>query len=154
MKITCGYGDAGVLILPWNDFAVPLYGVQSGSGQDICDRENSAVYKKRYRGGHCDIICDHASQGFDVIKQCGYTSPAVVQTPKSARIYRWEAAMLGRNHNGLYACNGARLDKIRWADLIMYTCNDAAGKDITIVFFTLQQEFKHEIYKVEQPWNI
>lgn len=145
MKITCGYGDSGVLILPWLDFAVPLY---SENTQATVDRENCALIQRRYKRGHADVICDHASQGFDIIKKCGYTYPAVVQTPRTSKIYRWEATMLGRNRKGLWACSGARLEKIKWADLIMYTCNDEIGENISIVFWKLQEEVKYPMYDV------
>lgn len=150
MKVKCGYGDSGVLILPWLDFAVPLYnGKAVKNAQGIVDRENSAEIKRRFGGGHCDYIADHAGQGFDIIKECKHTYPAVVQTPTSSRIYRWEATMLGRNTGkNLIACSGQALTNIKWADLCLYTCNDSTGKDITMVFFKLQEEVKYPIYEM------
>ena len=143
------YGDAGVLILPWLDFSVPLYNYKNGqAGQDIVDCENSAIYKKRWRGGRCDYIADHATQGFDIIKKCQYTFPAIVQTPKSSKTYRWAATMLGTNTGTrLIACNGQELANIKWADLCLYTCNDTEGKSITMVFFKMQKQLNYELYK-------
>ena len=146
------YGDAGLLAIPWLDFSVPLYRQSTKKkGQEIVDDENSAIIKYKYGGGHCDYIADHAAQGFDIIKKCGYLTPAVVQTPNSSKIYRWQATMLGTNSgNGLRACSGAKLQKISWSDLCLYTCNDSTGKNITMVFFKLQDTFRYPLYKVSQ----
>lgn len=143
------YGDAGALILPWQDFCIPIYnGKVVKNSQAIVDRENSAVIKRRFGGGHCDYIADHASQGFTIIRQCTLTTPAVVQTPTSSRIYRWTATMLGRNTGkNLIACTGQPLTKVKWADLCLYTCNDTTGKEITMVFFKLQETVPRELYK-------
>lgn len=143
------YGDAGALILPWQDFCIPLYnGKTTKNTQAIVDMENSAVIKRRFGGGHCDYIADHASQGFSIIRECTYTTPAVVQTPASSRIYRWAATMLGTNTGkNLIACTGQALTSVKWADLCLYTCNDAGGKNITMVFFKQQETVPYELYK-------
>ena len=144
------YGDAGALVLPWQDFSVPIYnGKAAETAQAIVDRENSAVIKRRFGGGHCDYIADHAGQGFDIIQECKLNTPAVVQTPTSSRIYRWAATMLGTNTGkDLILANGQSLKKVGWADLALYTCNDAGGRNITMVFFRLQEELNRAIYKV------
>ena len=145
----CKYGDAGFLALPWQDFSVPLYnGRAVKDAQAIVDRENSAEIKPRFGGGHCDYIADHSSQGFDIIRECKFNTPAIVQTPTSSRIYRWVATMNGRNTGkNLIACTGQALTNVKWADLCLYTCNDAGGKNITMVFFKFQEELKYPIYK-------
>lgn len=144
------YGDAGTLVLPWQDFSVPLYnGKTTKNAQTIVDRENSAEIKRRFGGGHCDYIADHAGQGFDIIRECKFNTPAVIQTPTSTKIYRWTATMNGRNTGkNLIACTGQALTSVKWADLCLYTCNDAGGKNITMVFFKLQEEVKYPLYKV------
>lgn len=146
------YGDAGVLILPQQQFSVSLYNGKDKSAknaQAIVDRENSAEIKRHFGGGRCDYIADHAAQGFSIIRQCTLYSMAIVQTPTSSRIYRWLATMTGRNTGkNLITCSGQALTKIKWADLCLYTCNDSAGKDITMVFFELLEESKKTLYKV------
>ena len=148
----CKYGDAGLLVLPWQNFSVPLYdGNAVKNSQALVDAENSAVIKRKWRGGHCDYIADHAGQGFDIIRRCTYVNmQAIVQTPKSSRIYNWVATMLGRNTGNLITCSGQGLAKIKWADLCLYTCNDAAGKNITMVFFKLSETINRPIYPVKE----
>jgi len=152
MKPIQSYGDAGVLILPWQDFSVPIYLIKSNeSGQDICDLENAAVYKRNYGGGHCDYIGDHQSQGFGIIRELKFTHPAIIQTPTSSRIYRWAATMRGTNTGTkLIACSGQSLSSVKWADLCLYTCNDAEGRDITMVFLKLQETVDYPMYDVEE----
>lgn len=152
MKPIKQYGDAGVLILPWQDFSVPIYLIKSGdSGQDICDLENAAVYKRNFGGGHCDYIGDHQSQGFDIIRELKFTHPAVIQTPTSSKIYRWAATMRGTNTGTkLIGCSGQSLSSVKWADLCLYTCNDAEGRDITMVFLKLQETVDYPMYDVEE----
>ena len=144
------YGDAGALILPQQRFTVPLYdGKASKNAQIIVDRENSATIKRRFRGGHCDYIADHAAQGFDIIKDCKLNAIAVVQTPTSSRIYQCNAIMYGRNTGkNLITCTGQALTNVKWADMCLYTCNDTKGVSITMVFFKLLEESKNTIYKV------
>jgi hypothetical protein len=144
------YGDAGVLILPWQAFSVPLYdGNAVKNSQAIVDMENAAVIKRKWRGGHCDYIADHAGQGFDIIRKCTYINlQAIVQTPKRAQIYNWVATMNGRNTGNLITCTGQSLSSVKWADLCLYTCNDLTGKDITMVFFRLSETINHPIYRV------
>lgn len=144
------YGDEGVLILPQQQYVVALYnGKNVKNAQSIVDRENSASIKRRFGGGHCDYIADHAAQGFGVIRDCTLYTIAVVQTPTSSRIYRWLATMQGRNTGkNLITCSGQALTKIKWAELCLYTCNDAKGVDITMVFFELLEESNRTIYRV------
>ena len=151
MKPIQPYGDAGVLILPWLDFSVPLYNNKKGqAGQDIVDRENSAIITYKTDGGIVTLIGDHAGQGFDIIKECKNTYPAVIQTPTYSRIYRWAAMMLGTNTGTrLITCSGQDLAYVKWADLCLYTCNDSEGRDITMVFFKLQEQVNYAIYEVE-----
>lgn len=148
----CKYGDAGLLVLPWQNFSVPLYdGNAVKNSQALVDAENSAVIKRKWRGGHCDYIADHAGQGFDIIRRCTYVNmQAIVQTPKSSRIYNWVATMLGRNTGNLITCTGQSLSSVKWADLCLYTCNDAAGKNITMVFFKLSETINRPIYPVKE----
>ena len=156
MEFKCRYGDAGVLILPWQAFAVPLYdGNAVKNSQALVDMEDAAVIKRRFNGGHCDYVCDHAKQGFDIIRRCTYVNlQAIIQTPTRSRIYNWEATMLGKNTGkNLIASSGQALTNVKWADLCLYTCNDTTTKNITMVFFKLQNEFDHEIYRVEQAWK-
>lgn len=150
MKPIQPYGDSGVLILPWQDYSVPLYnGKAVKNAQAIVDRENSAVIKRRFGGGHCDYIGDHAGQGFDIIRECRLYTPAVVQTPKESRIYRWAATMTGTNTGkDLILVTGQSVKKVKWADLVLYTCNDAGGRDITMVFFKHQMTLNYPAYKV------
>jgi len=146
------YGDSGVLILPQQQYSVPLYdGNVVKNAQAIVDAENSAVIKRKFGGGHCDYIGDHAGQGFDIIRQCTLYTIAVVQTPTSSRIYRWLASMTGKNTGkNLITCSGQALTQIKWADLCLYACNDSKGKDITMVFFELLEESKRQLYKVNE----
>lgn len=150
MKPIQPYGDAGVLILPWQDYSVPLYnGKAVKNAQPIVDRENSAEIKRRFGGGHCDYIADHAGQGFDIIRECRLNTPAVIQTPTASRIYRWAATMQGTNTGtNLVTCSGQKLTAVRWADLCLYCCNDAGGRNITMVFFRLQEELNRAIYRI------
>ena len=144
------YGNAGVLILPWQGFAVPLYdGNAVKDSQTLVDNENSAVIKRKWRGGHCDYIADHAAQGFDIIRHCTYVNlQAVIQTPTRTQIYNWVATMLGKNTGNLTTCTGQNLEKIKWADLCLYTCNDIEGKNITMVFFKLQEEIDRAVFNI------
>lgn len=146
------YGDAGALILPWQGFAVPLYdGNAVKNSQALVDAEDSAVIKRRWRGGHCDYIADHAGQGFDIIRKCTIVNlQAIIQTNTRSQIYNWVATMNGRNTGNLITCTGQSLSNVKWADLCLYTCNDAAGKNITMVFFKLSETINRPIYPVRE----
>lgn len=60
-------GNAGRLVIPEFEFAVPLYYDWSGDIQVICDANDSALY---VTCGTTPVIGDHKNQGFDVIKSC------------------------------------------------------------------------------------
>lgn len=149
------YGDAGFLYIPDIAISLPLYAGKSGSsGQAIVDRENSAIYKRKFGGGHCDYIADHAAQGFDAIKRCGIGMAAVIQTPGEAKIFQCIGSMTGTNTGrDLITCGGQRLTKIRWADLCCYCCNDNKGS-ISMVFFRHTATFNRPIYKVEEEAGV
>lgn len=150
--MTIRYGNAGVLILPWQGFAVPLYdGNAVKNSQALVDAEDSAVIKRRWRGGHCDYIADHAGQGFDIIRKCTIANlQAIIQTNTRSQIYNWVATMNGKNTGNLITCTGQSLSNVKWADLCLYTCNDAAGKNITMVFFKLSEIINRPIYPVKE----
>ena len=150
--MTIKYGNAGVLILPWQGFAVPLYdGNAVKNSQALVDAENSAVIKRKWRGGHCDYIADHAGQGFDIIRKCTIANlQAIIQTNTRSQIYNWVATMNGRNTGNLITCTGQSLSSVKWADLCLYTCNDHEGKNITMVFFKLSETINRPIYPVKE----
>ena len=144
------YGDAGFLYIPDISLSVPLYeGKSNVNGQKTVDRENSALIKRRFGGGHCDYIADHAAQGFDTIKRCHIGMAAVIQTPELAHIYQCVAAMPGTNTgSNLITCTGQKLTAVRWADLCLYCCNDMTGRSISMVFFKRTATMNRPIYKV------
>lgn len=143
------YGDAGVLILPWQNYSIPLYHKRKGHVKEIIDEEDSAVYDEFFYK-HCHDIGDHASQGFRIIKECGYTCPAIIQTPGKTRIYRWVASMEGRNTGShQITATGQRQEDVTWAELCLSTCNGADGKSLFMVFFKFQEEVDYEMYEVE-----
>ena len=140
------------MVLPWQNFSMPLYdGNAVKNSQALVDAENSAVIKRKWRGGHCDYIADHAGQGFDIIRKCTIANlQAIIQTNTRSQIYNWVATMNGKNTGNLITCTGQGLASVKWADLCLYTCNDAAGKNITMVFFKLSETINHPIYPVKE----
>lgn len=153
MKNPHVYGDAGFLYIPNLSFSVPLYEPKKGvKSQDIVDRDNSAIIKRRFNGGHCDYIADHAKQGFNVIKRCQIDMLAVVETETATHTYKCVAIMPGTNTGyTLITCTGQKLTAVRWADLCLYTCNDSTGKSITMVFFKKAETVNKPIYGGGEP---
>ena len=148
------YGDAGCLYIPDINILIPLYdksGLSQKQSQALVDRADSAVLCRRYGGGHCDYIADHAAQGFEVIKKCNLFTVAVIQTPDAAQCYQCVAVMPGTNTgSNLLTCTGQSLKKVKWADLCLYTCNDATGKNITMVFFKKSIRYPYPIYPARE----
>lgn len=148
------YGDAGCLYIPDINTLVPLYdkaGLSQKQSQALVDRADSAVLCRRYGGGHCDYIADHAAQGFEAIKKCNLYTVAVIQTPGAAQCYQCVAVMPGKNTGrNLITCTGQSLKKVKWADLCCYTCNDDKGINITMVFFKKTIRYPYPIYPASE----
>ena len=151
MSSKFAYGDAGFLYIPSLNFTVPLYdGTNIAHSQDIVDRENSAVIKHKFKGGHCDYIADHSYQGFNIIKSCSLSTSAVIQTKDWSKIYACVGVLNGTNTGKtLITCYGQKLQNIKWADLCCYCCNGSTGKSIAMVFFKESAKFNREIYKMD-----
>lgn len=145
------YGDAGTLVLPWQDFSVPLYyDLKGKAGQDLVDKEDCAILQNNIDGGRVTFIGDHASQGFDVIQALGYGHPVVIQTPTGSRTYKWTASMNGRNTGKYYiGIDGQNIKNVKWADLCLICCNDSAPNGITMVYCNFDHQDNFELYEVE-----
>lgn len=129
------YGTAGRFIIQDVGVNVPLYRKEKTSGQDIVDRESSALLYPKFGGG-CDYVADHSIQGFDKIRACKWGTMAMIQTPTGTQIYMCVAMSMGTNTGtDLVTLSGARVSRCHWADLCAYCCNDGKGRDITMVFF-------------------
>lgn len=143
------YGTAGRFIIQDAGISLPLYLKEKSSGQDIVDRENSALLCKKFRGG-CDYVADHAAQGFDRIRQCKWGTMAMIQTPTGTQIYMCVAMSMGTNTGtDLVTLSGARVSRCQWADLCAYCCNDERGRDITMVFFKKWMKVGHPVIKLD-----
>lgn len=142
------FGDAGYFYIPDVGLRVPLYDKgKRKDAQDVVNRENSALLCRKFRGGHCDYIADHAGQGFDKIKSCGLGRVAYIVTPTSTRFYTCVALTQGTNlGSDLKTLAGQKLSAIRWADLCAYCCNDGTGKSISMVFFTAGLRLPYNLF--------
>ena len=140
------YGTAGRFIIQDVGVSVPLYFRAKGNGQDVVDREDSALLYPKFRGG-CDQVADHSAQGFDKIKQCKLGTFAAIQTPNSTQVYLCIAISTGTNTgNDLITTGGLKASKCKWADLCAYCCNDAQGKSISMVFFKKWMKVSYPYY--------
>lgn len=142
------FGDAGYFYIPDANLRVPLYDkAKRKNAQDVVDAENSALLCRKFKGGHCDYIADHAHQGFKTIKKCPLGSVAYIVTPTSTQFYTCIAMMNGTNlSNNLKTLTGQKLSNIRWADLCAYCCNDDTGKNISMVFFKAGLKLPYNLF--------
>jgi hypothetical protein len=134
------YGTAGRFIIQDVGISLPLYLKEKSSGQDIVDRENSALLCKKFRGG-CDYVGDHAAQGFDRIKQCKWGTMAMIQTPTGTQIYMCVAISMGTNTgNDLVTLSGATCShvsvprsQLRGHGAAQAPCGRALGKPVLVL---------------------
>ena len=141
-------GDAGFLYIPGVNLKVPLYDKsKTKNSQAVVDAKNSAIYCRKFKGGHCDYIVDHASQGFDAIKRCTLGMGAYIVKPDSTTYYECVQITNGVNKKtSLVTIGGQNVHKIKWADLCCYTCNSADGKDIAMVFFKTGYKINKQLF--------
>lgn len=137
-----------ILWIPDVDVKIPLYeSSKMIKAQEIVDNENSGFLCRKFRGGHCDYIADHSSQGFNKIRGCKLFDLAIIQTDKDTQVYSCIMATTGTNTGKeLVTFTGQKLSKIKWADLCCYCCNDLNGKSITMIFFKKSQYFNYKLY--------
>lgn len=151
MKPIKPYGNAGTLVLPWQDFSVPLYyDLKGQAGQDLVDKEDCAILQNNIDGGKVTFIGDHASQGFYIIQELGYGMPVVIQAPGCSRTYKWTCSMIGKNTGKYYiGIDGQNIKNVKWADLCLICCNDSAPNGITMVYCKFDHQDNFELYEVE-----
>ena len=142
------YGTAGCLYAPDLNIKVPLYASNAKTtNQQIVDEENSAILMKNFRKGHCDLIADHANQGFNKIKNSHLDTMLCIVTENSTQFYTCVGMLRGQNKKTeLVADGGLKVTKIKFADLCCYCCNDDKGINISMVFFKKTVRYNYSIF--------
>ena len=149
------YGNMGLLWIPKVGVEVPLNTpTKTKTAKEIIDEENNAVYYWRQRGSKWDIIGDHASQGFDAIKNCTLNTYAYIVTPTKSTMYRVIGMSIGHNYGKIITESGHYVtDMKNWADICLYTCNDATGKNISMVFLKKELEVDYDLYERSREYS-
>lgn len=142
------YGTAGCLYAPDLNIKVPLYTSNAKTtNQQIVDEENSAILMKNFHKGHCDLIADHANQGFNKIKNSHLDTMLCIVTENSTQFYTCVGMLRGQNKKTeLVADGGLKVTKIKFADLCCYCCNDDKGINISMVFFKKTVRYNYSIF--------
>lgn len=127
-------GSAGHFYIPSVDIEVPIY---SELNEEVVDAKNSAVYCESFNEKcRCGFIVDHASQGFNKIKQCKLGCYAYIKTKEEIKVFECIEIAYGKNLNDdLLSIGNQYLTDINWADICCYTCNDLEGINIIMIFF-------------------
>lgn len=120
----------GRFYIPSVDINVALYTTVNGDhrSQDIVDAQDSAAYRISHHGG-CGFIADHWNQGFINIKNVEIGDYSYVYKRETNDIITYECiySCYGSNdgdeiyfqYNDEYTC----MQKVDWADFVVYTCN-------------------------------
>ena len=131
-------GDAGYFYIPSVEIGVSLYYKLRGKDnfQKIVDAKNSALYLPSCRESGCGYIVDHASQGFDKIKECKLGNYAYIKTEEDIRVFKCIEITYGENLcNDLLTIGHQYLTDVGWAELCCYTCSDSTQVNIIMLFF-------------------
>ena len=124
----------GRLYIPSCDVNVPV-GTKVGfkNGQAVVDAENLALI---FNIGYDNMICDHAGQGFDKMKQSEVGTVAFIKTNNGFQKLVCTGKELGYNVKyALITEDGKQLGNNNADGLTMYTCNDETGHSVTITYW-------------------
>lgn len=146
-------GSAGRLYFS-SLYSVALYQTSffDPSIQKIVDAKDSAAY---FKYGSVYLIGDHSNQGFNIIKSQKVGSKAYIKVKNnngsySLRTFKVKEVVTGYNYGDRLVTKDGRDVKNIKASLVMYTCNSADGKKVTIVIWE-ELNVTTKVEKKESP---
>ena len=117
--------------------------VYPGDWQKIIDEEDQGLH---YIHQNVNMLCDHAGQGFDLMKQAKVGTMAYIKSKHGIEFYRCIGIESGKNVKyALLNADGGYISNKNQGDLLMYTCNDETGVSITISYWERVKGFTDDL---------
>jgi hypothetical protein len=121
-------GSMGRLTI--GSYTAKLY---KSSSQDVVDAVDSAAY---IPWGSIVMIADHASDGFDVIRDLNAGATGTITDDQETTVLTMVDSYQGSNTgHGIILADGRRAETLTDGDYMLYTCNDSEGVSVTVTYW-------------------